>query len=140
MARQAKSKSRPAIILRETDADRLSNLATQMEGSASLAANLLLDEIERAEIRPDHLVPDTTVGMHSVVEFVDGAHDVARTVTLVYPSEADIAIGRVSILTPVGAGLFGLSPGQTINWPDRDGHERSLRILNVARGRLDAET
>jgi regulator of nucleoside diphosphate kinase len=139
MARKAESKSRPPIILRETDADRLSNLASQMEGGASQAANLLLDEIERAEVRPDHLVPDTTVGMLSIVEFVDEAHNQARRVTLVYPSDADIALGRVSILTPVGAGLIGLSPGQTIDWPDRDGQKRTLRILSVARGPIDPQ-
>ncbi|WP_091741380.1 nucleoside diphosphate kinase regulator [Phenylobacterium immobile] len=133
MAHQAKSEFRPAIVLRETDAERLSNLASQMEASASLAANLLLDEIDRAEVRADHLVADTTVGMHSVVEFIDGAHERARTVTLVYPSEADISANRISILTPVGAGLIGLSPGQSINWPDRDGNERALRILKVSR-------
>jgi regulator of nucleoside diphosphate kinase len=136
MVRQAKLKFRPAIVLRETDAERLSNLATQMETSAPLAANLLLEEIDRAEVRADHLVPETTVGMHSVVEFIDGAHEQARTVTLVYPTEADISAGRISILTPVGAGLIGLSPGQSINWPDRDGHERALRIVKVARGEV----
>ena len=133
MARQARPESRPAIVLRETDAERLSALATQMEDRSPLPANLLLEEIDRAEVRPDHLVPDTTVGMHSVVVFVDGAHGFARTVTLVYPGEADISAGRISILTPVGAWLIGLSPGQSIRWPDRDGHERPLRILKAAR-------
>lgn len=140
MARQAKSELRPAIVLRETDAERLSNLAGQMEASAPLAANLLLDEIDRAEVRLDHLVPDTTVGMHSIVEYIDGAHEQARTVTLVYPSEADISADRISILTPVGAGLIGLSPGQSINWPDRDGRERVLRIVKVARGEAAGAT
>jgi len=133
MARQAKSDRRPSIVLRQTDADRLSNLASQMEAKIPLAANLLLDEIERAEIRPDHLVADSIIGMQSVVEFIDGAHGLSRTVTLVYPTEADISEGRISILTPVGAGLIGLAPGQSINWPDRDGRERVLQILKVAR-------
>jgi regulator of nucleoside diphosphate kinase len=140
MARKAKPDPRPSIVLRETDAERLSNLAAQMEGSAPLAASLLLDEIDRAEVRPDHLVPDTIIGMQSVVEFIDGAHDFTRTVTLVYPTEADISAGRISILTPVGAGLIGLSPGQSINWPVRDGHERVLRILKVARGAVVYES
>ena len=121
MVRPAKSNGRPPIILRETDAERLSNLASQMEAKAPLAAGLLLDEIERAEIRADHLVADSVIGMQSVVEFVDGAHDLRQTVTLVYPTEANISEGRISILTPVGAGLIGLTAGQSIHWPDRDG-------------------
>lgn len=133
MARQAKSNKRPPIVLRETDAERLSNLASQMEANAPLAAGLLLDEIERADIRADHLVADSIIGMHSVVEFVDGAHDLKQTVTLVYPTEADISEGRISILTPVGAGLIGLTAGQSISWPARDGRERILQILKVSR-------
>jgi len=133
MVRPAKSNGRPPIILRETDAERLSNLASQMEAKAPLAAGLLLDEIERAEIRADHLVADSVIGMQSVVEFVDGAHDLRQTVTLVYPTEANISEGRISILTPVGAGLIGLTAGQSIHWPDRDGRERVLQILSVSR-------
>ena len=122
---------RPRIILAESEAERLSTLATQMEQSSPLAAELLLDEIERAEVRPDADVPATVVRMGSHVEFLDEAHDSRRTVQLVWPSEADIGAGRISILTPVGAGLIGLAEGAVILWPDRAGQERSLRILKV---------
>lgn len=123
----------PLIIISRTDAERLSNLAEQMERSSPMAADLLLDEIERAEIRDDHAVPDDVVGMRSVVEFTDEANGKPRVVQLVYPPEADIAAGRVSVLTPVGAGLIGLSAGQTIMWPDREGHQRPIQILKVTR-------
>jgi regulator of nucleoside diphosphate kinase len=122
---------RPAILMAETDVERLSALALQMEPSSPLAANLLLDEIDRAQIVADREMPDDVVRMHSTVEFVDEAHGQTRTVQLVYPSEADIAARRVSVLTPVGAGLIGLRARQEIRWPDRDGHERSLKILKV---------
>ena len=52
------------------------------------------------------------------------------------PDEADIAAGRISIMTPVGAGLIGLREGQSILWPHRGGETRVLRILKV--GRLPA--
>lgn len=122
----------PPIILGVTDVERLSALALQAEHSAPLAAGLLLDEIERADVRPDADVPDDVVRLGSSVEFVDEAHGHRRTVRLVYPAQADIAAGLVSVMTPVGAGLIGLSPGQSILWPDRDGQARSLRILAVA--------
>ena len=122
---------RPAIILSETDVERLSALALQMEHASPLATNLLLDEIERAQVVTDREAPDDVVRMHSTVEFIDEAHGQTRTVQLVYPSEADIGAGRVSVLTPIGAGLIGLRPGQEICWPDRDGRERILRILRV---------
>ncbi|NBB17615.1 nucleoside diphosphate kinase regulator [Caulobacter sp. SLTY] len=126
-------KSRPPIIIGATDADRLTMLATRMELSNPTLADLLLGELERASIRPDEKVPATTVAMNSVVEFLDEAHGETRSVQLVYPSEADISANRVSVMTPVGAGLLGLSPGQSIAWPDRSGRERQLRILKVER-------
>jgi regulator of nucleoside diphosphate kinase len=52
-------------------------------------------------------------------------------VQLVYPAEADIEAGRISILTPIGAGLIGLREGQSILWPDREGRERRLTVVRV---------
>jgi regulator of nucleoside diphosphate kinase len=132
---QAKTSSaRPPLVLSETDAERLSALALQNEAAHPVAAGLLLDELERAQVR--RRVADDVVGMNSTVEFLDEAHGEPRTVQLVYPDEADIAAGRISIMTPVGAGLIGLKAGQSILWPDRGGETRVLRILRV--GRLPA--
>jgi regulator of nucleoside diphosphate kinase len=57
-----------------------------------------------------------------------------RRVTLVYPTEADIAAGRISVLTPIGAALLGLAEGQSIDWTARDGRVRRLTIVEVERG------
>jgi regulator of nucleoside diphosphate kinase len=108
-------------------------LAIQNEAVHPVTAQLLLDEIARAQIRPDRLVRENIVGMNSTVTFRDEAHGRDRVVQLVYPQDADIAARRISILTPVGAGLIGLAAGQAILWPDREGERRVLRILNVTR-------
>ena len=129
----APKKSRPPLIIGKTDADRLTALALKIEVSNPELADLLLGELERASIRSDQKVPPTTVTMNSLVEFIDQAHGTTRAVELVYPNDADISKNRISVLTPVGAGLIGLSPGQSIMWPDRDGHTRQLRILSVER-------
>ncbi|MBU1377729.1 MAG: nucleoside diphosphate kinase regulator [Alphaproteobacteria bacterium] len=131
---QAKTPSaRPALVLSETDAERLSALALQNEAAHPVTAGLLLDELERAQVRADRRVPADVIGMNSTVEFVDEGHGQARTVQLVYPDQADITAGRISIMTPVGAGLIGLKEGQSILWPDRGGETRVLRILKVGR-------
>ena len=131
MPLQADADTRPHLIMAETEVERLSTLALQMEQAAPLAADMLLREIDRAEVRPDADMPDGVVRMRSTVRFEDDAHGAARSVLLVYPKEADIAAGKISVLSLVGAGLIGLSVGQSIQWPDRDGHERALRILKV---------
>ena len=55
----------------------------------------------------------------------------ARRVTLVYTVEADTDLGRVSVLTPVGAALIGLAAGQSIDWTARDGRMHRLTLEGV---------
>ncbi len=55
-----------------------------------------------------------------------------RTVTLVYPADANIAEGKVSVLTPVGTALIGLDVGQSITWEDRNGHKHVLTVVSVS--------
>ncbi|WP_338425590.1 nucleoside diphosphate kinase regulator [Sphingopyxis kveilinensis] len=126
--RAAKS---PPIQMIDREADRLTQLALSKEEDLPQVCGLLLREINRATIRTAARFPSGIVTMHSRVTFVDAATGAERTVELVYPGEADISAGRISILTPVGAGLIGLSEGQSILWPDRDGHERKLSIVKV---------
>jgi regulator of nucleoside diphosphate kinase len=54
-----------------------------------------------------------------------------RRVTLVYPTEADIAAGRISVLTPIGTALIGLSQGQSVDWTARDGRRHRLTVVSV---------
>ena len=94
-------------------------------------AELLLAEINRATIVEDSRLPQNVVALQSTVKFLDEASGIERTLQLVYPQHADIAAGRISILSLVGAGLLGLKPGQSISWPDRAGKQRALRIMEV---------
>ena len=64
---QADAVVRPHLIMAETEAEQLSTLALQMEQAAPLAADLLLREIDRAEVRPDADMPDHVVRMRSTV-------------------------------------------------------------------------
>ena len=129
--RAAKS---PPIQMIDREADRLTQLALSKEDDLPQVCGLLLREINRATIRTAARFPSGVVTMHSRVTFVDAAIGDERTVELVYPGEADISVGRISILTPVGAGLIGLSEGQSILWPDRDGNVRKLSIVKVEQG------
>lgn len=122
---------RPPIQMIDTEADALADLAMRAAERTPEVSDLLLGEIERATVHDRSAIPADVVTMGSIVEFIDEANGADRTVELVYPKHADIAAGRVSILTPVGAGLIGLQKGQSIFWPDRSGHERRLIIVKV---------
>lgn len=124
---------RPPIHLLDSESDLLGDLALRMEQRVPVVAAMLLAEIERAEIHSAATLPDGVVTLGSEVEFVDEGSGTTRTVRIVLPAEADIEAGRISVMTPVGAGLIGLSAGQSIDWPDLEGRERRIRIVAVRR-------
>ena len=114
-----KKAKRPPIHMIDTQADSLTELALGKEEQLPQVCELLLEEINRATIHSAAKIPADVVTMQATVTFVDEGTGANRTVQLVYPGEADISAGRISILTPVGAGLIGLREGQSITWPDR---------------------
>jgi len=125
----------PPLTLSVGDEERLSGLAVAAARRSPEVARLLLGEIDRARLVPVDELPADVVAMHSHIEYRDEANGAVRWVELVYPHEADIAQGLVSVLTPVGAGLLGLTAGQAILWPTQDGRERRLTVLRVSRQR-----
>lgn len=127
---------RPAIIVAKTDHERLLTMANGLIERKPELAEELIGELERARIVEDGAVPPGTVQMGSTLEYrTEGG--VARHVTLVYPADADIASGRISILTPVGTALLGMAVGQTIDFTANDGRQHFLTIASVT-PRLDA--
>ena len=70
------------------------------------------------------------VRMGSTLRFTTDAGE-DRTVTLVFPAEADIAEGRISVLTPIGIALVGLAAGQSMDWTARDGRVHRLTVESV---------
>lgn len=126
-----KAARRPRIHLIDGEADTLADLAVGVADRMPQVSRLLLEEIDRATIHAPGSIPSDVVTMNTNVEFVDEASGTNRTVRLVYPGEADIAQGRVSILTLVGSGLIGMREGHTIMWPGLDGYRRKLTILKV---------
>jgi len=119
----------PNITLSTSDHQRLSLLALSGPGSDPDAADDLLHELDRASIVTDASLPGDVVRMGSLVRFRAGRDE--RTALLVYPAEADIASGRISVLTPVGAALIGLRTGQSISFRTRDGRPQMLTVLRV---------
>lgn len=119
----------PEIVVGDSDYARLTNLANAALETVPDTAEELLSELDRAKVVADESVPGDVVRMGSIVEFSAGAD--RKRVTLVFPQDADIAAGKVSVLTPVGAALIGLAKGESISWTARDGTSHELTILSV---------
>jgi regulator of nucleoside diphosphate kinase len=122
----------PSIIITTDDMRRLNLLANSNMTRFPRVAHFLAREIERANVVPGEVDLPNVVRMGSRVTYRDEKTGRVREVTVVYPHEANIDLNRISILTPVGAALIGLSIGQTIEFqtPIRD--ERSLTVLAIS--------
>ena len=122
--------NKPEITIGFTDFTRLEGLASSVEKRLPQVAENLLLELGRARLVDDNALSSRIVRMESVVKFKMEKNS-ENTVQLVYPANADISEGRISVLTPIGTALIGLSVGQSIHWCANDGEERRLTILAV---------
>jgi regulator of nucleoside diphosphate kinase len=127
----AELKTLPPIALSASDFAQLQRLANAAANQFPRTADFLAREVERARVVDSAEAPPTLVTMGSEVEFRDDATDKVRRVTLVYPHQADIDSNRISVLSPIGAALVGLSVGQAIEFQGPTGSTRSLTVLGV---------
>jgi len=122
----------PPIYLTQDDFDRLTDLLeAYAAGAGGRRFRQLEDELARARIVPPGEIPRDVVTMNSRVVFEDEATGERREVTLVYPRDADIDAGKISILVPVGTALLGLSVGQSIDWVLPSGQKHRYRVIAV---------
>jgi regulator of nucleoside diphosphate kinase len=122
----------PRITVSETEEHLLTLLATgaELTRRSEDVARALLSEMERADVISDKSMPENVVRMSSLVEFeIDGGSP--RQAELVFPIDANIDEGRISVLTPIGAALIGLSPGQMMMFRGRDRRPHKLRVISV---------
>jgi regulator of nucleoside diphosphate kinase len=121
----------PPITMNTDDAERLLRLAEIARRRLPNAAALLTREVERANVVSRSQMLPGVVTMGSAVEYRDDATGQVRNVTLCYPHDANLAEGRISVLTPIGAALIGLSVNQSIEWETPLGERRLLTVLHV---------
>ena len=122
----------PKIVLSAEDYEGLHSLARAASNRLPDLAAELAEEIGRAQVLAKGEVPERSVRMNSEVEFRDHTTGKVRTVTLVYPNEADISAGKISVMTPVGTALIGLPVGETISWETPNGELRQLTVLSTS--------
>ena len=121
------------IYITEQDHARLSNLVgtgdlTSGSGKAYLKA--LRDELDRAVIVPAESIPSDVVTMNSKLVLRDLTTDEQFTCTLVFPGLANIEMGFVSVLAPIGTALIGYRVGDTIEW-DVPAGKTTIRVEEI---------
>ena len=125
------TQAKPQITMTAQDHERLTGLARAAMASMPEVASFLTDELDRAHVLPEGGRAPKTVCMGSKVRFRDESTQATQTVILVYPGEADIGEGKISVLTPIGTALIGLAEGQSILWQTRTGASKRLTVLKV---------
>lgn len=120
----------PAIVLGKADHAKLNELAIAGLDRMPELADRLLGELDRARVVEDKKVPEDVTRMGSRVTYRTN-DDRQVSVILVYPADADIDEGKISVMTPIGTALIGLRKGQSITWRDRANKRHMLTVLEV---------
>lgn len=118
-------KKQPKVMISRDDYRRLNAMLDNMPPSDAVMR--LIDELERADIVDPEKMPKNVVMMNSTVTFTVLSTSSTFTYTLVYPQQAG-AENTLSVMTPVGSALLGLSIGQEMEWPLPDGKTTRVRI------------
>lgn len=87
-------------------------------------------ELDAATIVRPNEVGEDVVTMNSTILVRDLDTQEVDTYTLVYPEQADIANGRLSVLAPIGTAVLGQRVGDVLRWQVPAGRRR-LKIEKV---------
>ena len=123
-----------SLCITRNDYSRLRALIVDLERHArsmQAGAETLEEILDSARVVQPEQVPGSIVTMNSTVEFVDVRTGDRETVTVVYPEEANVSEGRISVLSPVGTALLGLPQGKDAELPLPHGRTRRIRIEAV---------
>lgn len=130
-ASQPAPAARPAVFISTADLERLIDLLPESVLPTAPGAALLAEEIARAQICAETEMPARVVRIGSTVRYRDLITGRQRAVQVVMPGDADMDLGRISILSPIGAALIGLPEEQTFAWLDAAGEERRIEVLGL---------
>lgn len=87
-------------------------------------------ELDRAQIVAPQDVPGDVITMNSTICLLDLDSNEEATYSLVFPEEADISAGKISILAPIGTALLGYRVGDVIEW-DVPAGKRRLQVQAI---------
>ncbi len=115
------------LFITEFDRKRLEELVAVAEefGDRSRKDLVALQgEIAKAKVVPPQDVPPAVVTMNSKVVLRDIDSSEEMTYVLVFPHEADISSGAISVLAPIGTAVLGYAEGDVVEWPVPSGIRR----------------
>lgn len=110
------------IYVTKLDYERLTQLVRQEHPAGDARAIAALEqELTRAHLVDSYDILPDVVTMNSRIKLRDMNSLDELQITLVYPSEADEARHRVSILNLVAVAVLGCRLGDRVKWPVAEG-------------------
>ena len=122
-----------SIYVTSQDKQRLENLLTGAGNSDPRQQGDLKslgEELRRAVIVEPDKVPADAITMNSRADLVDQDTKETVTFTLVFPAEANVEEGKISVLAPIGAGMLGYRVGDIFEWNVPQGVRR-MKVTKV---------
>jgi len=121
------------IFITEFDMERLEVLIAKYRANISRDMKNIEElerELEKAEVTLPQGIPSDVITMNSQAYLEDMDTGQSKLYTLVFPADADIEKGKISILAPIGTAMIGYRVGDEINWAVPGG-KKNLLVKNV---------
>jgi regulator of nucleoside diphosphate kinase len=121
------------IYITEYDLERLTKLIEDVQDSDPQDKDYLAElqkELDDAEIVASGDIPKEVITMNSQVCLLDQDTQKEEMLTLVFPQEANISQGKISVLAPIGTAMLGYRVGEVFRWKVPAG-ERKLKVKKI---------
>jgi regulator of nucleoside diphosphate kinase len=125
--------NQPSIFITTKDAEKLRKLireAYHSEYRGSDYLKVLAEEMEKAAVVNPDQIPADVITLNSTARPLDQETNEEMVYTLVFPEDADLSQGKISILAPIGTAMLGYKTGDTFEW-DTPGGKRTLRVTEI---------
>jgi regulator of nucleoside diphosphate kinase len=121
------------IYITEFDLKRLLELVQvgiTFKGKDGEYLQRLEQELDRAHVVETTAILHDVITMNSRVRLLDLYTGEERLCALVFPSDANIELNKISVLAPIGTAMLGYRVGDVIEWEVPAGLKR-LRIDEI---------
>lgn len=121
------------IYISAFDLERLEKMLSEAQATDYRKSEYLKKlqlEMERAKVVQPKEMPGNVITLNSRVCLVDVETNEEEICTLVFPEDADLSAGKISVLAPIGTAMLGYEVGDIFVWDVPEG-KRSLRVKEI---------
>lgn len=121
------------IFMTDFDLERLEGFINTVNRRSSRDGRYLEEleeELMKAEVVAPAGIPPDVITMNSQVCLQDMDTGEDLVYTLVFPGDADLECGKISVLAPIGTAMIGYRTGDCITWRVPGGIKK-LRVKSI---------